>query len=68
MNPDKCGCYYCLEICDFTEIGKWVDGRKTPLCPNCGIDSLAAGLVDVDKLRAMRDDRFGSEDRKNQSF
>lgn len=42
----KCGCFYCLEIFDSTEINEWViednraDKYGTAICPKCEIDSV----------------------------
>ena len=39
----KCGCFNCKKIFDASEVVDFVtedDGRKTALCPYCGIDSV----------------------------
>jgi len=36
----KCGCFYCLEIFDPSEITDWLDVEDMALCPFCGIDSI----------------------------
>lgn len=46
LEHDKlCGCFYCLEIFDPTEITEWIpeseDGDEvTALCPYCGVDAI----------------------------
>lgn len=38
-----CGCFYCTTIFNPKEIYGWLkapDGRKTAICPHCGIDSV----------------------------
>jgi hypothetical protein len=40
MASDACACFYCLKSFPPSEIGEWVDGGKTALCPRCGIDSV----------------------------
>jgi len=40
---DKCGCFYCLNHFEPSEIKEWIDGGQTALCPRCGIDSVIAG-------------------------
>lgn len=42
-NDSLCGCFYCTSIFNPEEIEGWIispDGRKTAVCPNCGIDSV----------------------------
>ncbi len=45
-RPQKCGCFYCMEIFDSTEIKEWLiddnpcDQGGTALCPYCYIDSV----------------------------
>ena len=42
----KCGCFYCVEIFDSSEITEWLiddnpaDKHGTAVCPKCGIDSV----------------------------
>ena len=44
-NP-KCGCFYCVEVFDSSEITEWLiddnpaDKHGTAVCPKCGIDSV----------------------------
>lgn len=40
---DTCGCFYCLNHFDSSEISEWIDGGETALCPRCGIDSVLPG-------------------------
>ena len=40
---ERCGCFYCLAAFAPDEIDRWIteaDGRRTALCPACGIDSV----------------------------
>lgn len=42
-NETLCGCFYCISIFNPEEIEGWLgdpDGRKTAVCPHCGIDSV----------------------------
>ena len=42
-NDSLCGCFYCTSIFNPEEIEGWIispDGRKTAVCPRCGIDSV----------------------------
>lgn len=59
-TTDKCGCYYCLESCEFKEVTEFVDDGKTALCPNCGIDSLAVDITSKSELEVLRARYFGS--------
>ena len=41
LMDSSCGCFYCCEIFNPTEINEWVhDDNVTALCPFCGIDSI----------------------------
>ncbi len=48
IKPDtKCGCYFCLRVCNGSEIVEWGDKENdTALCPHCGIDSLLPNTTD----------------------
>jgi acetone carboxylase gamma subunit len=35
-----CGCFHCLKIFPPSKINEWWDDDKTPVCPECGIDSV----------------------------
>ena len=45
-STPKCGCFYCEEIFDSSEITEWLiednpaDKHGTAICPHCGIDSV----------------------------
>ena len=40
-RSDICGCFYCLQTFQATEIEIWLEeGSGTALCPRCGIDSV----------------------------
>ena len=42
-NDSLCGCFYCTSIFNPEEIEGWLispEGRKTAICPHCGIDSV----------------------------
>ena len=40
QNGETCGCFYCLNIFNSSEIEEWVKdkGGDTAICPKCGID------------------------------
>lgn len=63
LQSELCGCFYCLEKFPPSEITEWVDGRLTPICPHCGIDSVigaASGLPITDGfLKTMNRRWFG---------
>ena len=40
LKDKKCGCFYCLEIFEFSDITDWIDLGDTAICPYCGIDSV----------------------------
>ncbi len=47
-NDTKCGCYFCMRVCEGKEIDEWCDEKNdTALCPHCSIDSLLPGVEDV---------------------
>jgi len=56
-NCDKCGCFNCCKIFKKNKIKEWIDGRKTALCPHCGIDSVLPipQTINYVTLREMRD-------------
>jgi hypothetical protein len=39
-HSDGCGCFYCFTTFPTSEIKTWVDGNRTAICPNCGMDSV----------------------------
>lgn len=41
-RKQKCGCFHCLKIFDSEKVEYMPerDGRETPYCPYCGIDSV----------------------------
>jgi hypothetical protein len=56
-----CGCFYCLAVLTPSDVVDWTterSGRKTSLCPKCGIDSVlgsASGFpITVEFLQKMR--------------
>jgi len=41
LKDKKCGCFYCLEIFDPSEIKMWIkDEKGTAICPFCGVDAV----------------------------
>ena len=62
-KDSKCGCFYCLEIYNPSEITEWcdegTDGEVTALCARCGIDAViseSAGYpLTEDFLKSMND-------------
>src|SRR6185295_5618125 len=44
LASESCGCFYCSETFPPDGIKDWIDepieGGRTALCPNCGIDSV----------------------------
>ena len=42
----QCGCYFCLEVFDGSEVTEWLDHGQTALCPRCGVDSLIPNETD----------------------
>lgn len=52
-----CGCFYCLQTFDASEIVEWIDGGSTALCPRCKLDSVLPGnkvYIGPELLTAMR--------------
>lgn len=37
---DLCGCFYCCEVFDPSEIKEYTDNGNTALCPYCKVDSV----------------------------
>lgn len=35
-----CGCFYCLEVFQPSEVNLWMDDLSTAICPRCGVDSV----------------------------
>jgi hypothetical protein len=57
-----CGCFYCVSTFHASEVGEWVDGGRTALCPHCHIGAVLSGILDpIDPafLRAMNARWFG---------
>lgn len=57
-----CRCFYCLKGFLPEHITEWVDNNETPLCPECGVDSVLsdtfAPVADDDFARRMHDAYF----------
>jgi len=64
QQDSLCGCFYCLQIFDPTEIEEWliddnaIDYKGTAVCPYCGVDSIiakSAGYpLTIDFLQKMK--------------
>ena len=39
-KDNKCGCFFCCQIYNPSEIEEWCDGGRTAICPKCDIDSV----------------------------
>ena len=39
-ESNLCGCFYCRQTFEPSEINEWTDGDGTALCPVCSIDSV----------------------------
>ena len=52
------GCYYCLKTFPREDVTTYVDDGRTPLCPYCGVDSIAPTTQRV-VLESLRDVGFG---------
>jgi NAD-dependent SIR2 family protein deacetylase len=48
MSSTEVRCFHCLETISTEEITEWVDGRRTALCPKCGIDALIGDATKFD--------------------
>lgn len=55
MN-DQMGCYYCMSIINVGDITEFCDNGQTPICPECGVDSLTD---DINKLAELHKAKFG---------
>lgn len=57
LNDNNCGCFYCGQIFEPSEIKEWLDVEDTALCPYCGIDSVigesSGYLITKEFLEAM---------------
>lgn len=58
LNSYKCGCFYCLEIFEYSKITKWADKNQTAICPLCNVDSILAFTtqadIDIDLLKRLK--------------
>ena len=52
----KCGCYFCLTIFDGGDVDEWTDESTTAICPRCNIDSVLAGVTDMDFLKSAHEE------------
>lgn len=48
-----CGCYFCMETFDVSEVTKFADHGNTGLCPRCDTDTLVPGITDTGLLQSM---------------
>ena len=71
-SSKKCGCFYCLQIFQPTEIEEWCSEQDeneevTAICPYCGMDSVIgedSGFpITQEFLRAMHRRWFEEEER-----
>ncbi len=53
-----CGCYYCLETFNGSDIEEWVDKDITALCPRCNIDSVIPNVINSEALVAAHERWF----------
>lgn len=64
-RKQKCGCFCCLKIFDSVEADFWgeKDGKETPACPYCGIDSVLCEdngyPITPEFLKIMQERYFG---------
>jgi len=58
-----CGCYYCLNSVNGSDITETCDGGLTAICPECGIDSLLPDIVDESLLAKGYEMWFTSNDK-----
>ena len=67
LGSDLCGCFYCGEIFEPTDIEEWIDEQDglgtTALCPRCSIDSVIGSRSGIaltpEFLTNMHDYWFG---------
>jgi hypothetical protein len=66
-NSNRCGCYKCLAIFDASIITvadtiEEIDGLRTVMCPECGIDSVVGDqcgfVISTEFLKAMNNYYF----------
>lgn len=62
LPETSCGCYHCLRIFPYKTITEFWDEGRTPVCPYCGVDSIAIATEDMsitlERLKAMHDQSF----------
>jgi hypothetical protein len=46
-------CYFCMTISLANAVKLWVDNDSTALCPNCEIDAVIPGQLDMPTLEAL---------------
>ena len=63
VNSDLCGCFYCGNTFQASEIHEWCDNGETAICPHCGIDSVLCNTPEIkiskQLLRLMNNLFFG---------
>ncbi len=47
---DVSSCSFCRRVFPTERIVEWLDGGRTPACPLCGVDSVAAGEASPEEL------------------
>ena len=70
LNSHQCGCFYCCQIFNTSEIIDWIDEPedcprgpgKTALCPRCNIDAVLPESnlyhLNFELLKAMNKEYF----------
>ena len=40
LASTQCGCFYCCNVFQPSDVSEWTDKNQTALCPKCGIDAV----------------------------
>jgi hypothetical protein len=60
MSEPMSNCSYCRSVFRTSDIQEWIDGGRTPVCPNCGIDAVTAGEATPEELERAHLAGFGA--------
>ncbi len=51
----QASCYFCVRTFPLAEVTSWTDEGETAICPNCRIDAVLPGEIDLETLTATNE-------------
>jgi hypothetical protein len=54
-QSERASCYFCVRTFPSDAVTSWIDQGDTALCPNCHIDAVLPGEIDLQTLTATNE-------------